>query len=135
MVKYSTTAEGTKETDRQGKVEEYQGTKLATPIVFTFDADLYASIDEAKSNGDWPNEGNILKSLNKARITSAKAAAYQLATKPLKEAYEKSPAFLRKNFIDSFEAMPHKNPDGSVVSDTEWTARANALADQMLGKA
>ena len=127
MVKLSATvAEG----DRQGTVEEYQSKKLATPLTFTYDADLYSSIEEAKAAGDWPNEGNILKSINKARTTSAKAAAYQLATKPLKEAYEASDDFKRKNFIDSFLAM---QPKGS--NEAENLARANAMADQFLGAA
>lgn len=82
-----------------GKVEEYQGNALPTPIEYTFDYEVYENLAEAKQSENWPGDSEILKFVNQRLFTSAKAQAYQKATKPLKEAYEKSAEFKFKNLV------------------------------------
>ena len=106
-----------------GTVEEYQKTKLDKPIEYSGETDNYENISELKSSEDWPNDSDILKFVNGRKLTSAKAAAYQTATKALKEKYEASPEYQRKNLIDAMLAM--KKPDGtSMFSQAEAEAFA-----------
>lgn len=105
----------------EGSVEEYQGKKLPAAIPFSGVADNYENIGELKTSEDWPNDSDILKFVNRGKVTSAKAAAYQAATKELKTAYEASDEYKRKNFIESAVAA------GASVEQAE------ALATQFLG--
>ena len=105
-----------------GTIEEYQGDKLPTPVSYSYDANQYENLAEAKQSEDWPGDSEILKFVNQRMVTSAKAQAYQKATKPLKEAYEKSADFKRKNLIKA------------AVDAGFSQAEAEAMADAKLGK-
>ncbi len=96
-----------------GTVEEYMGKKLATPISFSGEADNYDTVTELKASEDFPSDNEILKLVNTKKVTSAKAQAYQKATKDQKATYEASPEYQRKNLIDAMLAM--KKGDGSPM--------------------
>lgn len=104
-----------------GKVEEYQGKKLETPIEYTFEYETFENLAEAKGSEDWPGDSEILKFVNQRKFTSEKAKAYQAATKSLKDAYEKSDDFKRKNLI------------AAAVGAGFSQAEAEALAASKLG--
>lgn len=82
-----------------GQVKEYQGSKLDSPIDYSFDVELFENIEELKNSEEWPSNSEILKMVNTKRKTAAKAAAYQTATKALKEAYENSSEFKRAQLV------------------------------------
>ena len=84
-----------------GTVEEYQGKKLDTPKNYSFDPLQYESIAEAKNSEDWhvPDDGEILKDINRSKFTSAKAQSYQKETASLKLTYEKSVEFRTANLV------------------------------------
>src|SRR5690349_699806 len=82
-----------------GTVEAYQGKTLPTPINFSGSVELYENLTEAKNSEDWLSENEILKVINTKRVTAAKAAEYQKATKKLKEDYENTWEFKRANLI------------------------------------
>src|SRR5258707_10450956 len=84
-----------------GKVEEYQGEKVEPVVTYNFDYEVFENLNEAKTSEDWPGDSEVLKFVNQRKFTSAKAQAYQKATKALKDAYEASDAFKRKNLINS----------------------------------
>lgn len=84
-----------------GKVEEYQGKKLDTAISYEFSYDVYENLADARNSEDWPGDSEILKFVNQRKFTSAKAQAYQKATKQLKEAYEASADYKRKQLISA----------------------------------
>ena len=119
----------------EGTVVEYQGKKLDKPIKYASGdkngdgtervpfADAYENIAELKGSEDWPSDSDVLKFVNGRKLTSAKAQAYQTATKDLKAQYEASPEYQRKNLIDAMLAM--KKPDGSnMFSQAEAEAFA-----------
>lgn len=82
-----------------GKVEEYQGKTLESPIPYSFEFDVFDNVAEAQQSESWPSASEILKFVNGKAKTAAKAAAYQTATKALKEQYEATPEFKRANII------------------------------------
>lgn len=88
-----------------GTVEEYASQKLKVPVTFPFDANQYENLTEAKASEDWPSDNEILKIVNRGAVTSAKASAYQKATKDLKAAYEKSAEFKIANLVKAAMAM------------------------------
>lgn len=83
----------------EGKVEEYQGKRLDTPISFSGEADAYENIAELKASEDWPGDSEILKMVNSRKLTSAKAQAYQTSTKSLKEQYEASADYKKAQLV------------------------------------
>lgn len=104
-----------------GEVLEYQGKKLDTPIKYSGSADQFETVQEAKDGGAWPVDGTVLSWVNQRKLTSAKAAEYQSQTASLKEAYENSPEFKRKNLVNAMLAAGFSQ------------AEAEALATQKLG--
>ncbi len=131
---------GRKETNMKkvafsGTVEEYQGKKLDKPIKYASGdkngdgtervpfAEAYETVAELKASEDFPGDSDILKFVNARKLTSAKAQAYQTATKDLKAQYEASPEYQRKNLIDAMLAM--KRPDGTAMFNQ---AEAEAFA-------
>jgi hypothetical protein len=89
----------------EGQIDSYQGKSLKTPIKFDGAVDVYENVAEAKTAGAWPNELDILETINGKMVTSAKAKEYQKATKDLKEAYEKSDDFKISQFRKAAEGM------------------------------
>ena len=81
------------------QVSEFQGEKLETPVPYSWDCDQYENLTEAQGSEDWPGDNEILKMVNRSKLTAAKQAAYQKATKKLREDYEKTPEARRKAFI------------------------------------
>jgi Spy/CpxP family protein refolding chaperone len=110
-----------KQVSFSGEVLEYQGRKLDTPIKYTGTADQYETTQEAKESGSWPVEDTVRSWINQRKLTSAKAAKYQEVTASLKEAYENSPEFKRKNLVNAMLAAGFSQ------------AEAEALATQKLG--
>jgi len=98
-------AEGKSEDDVRaaltGTIEKFMERKLDKPITYTFDAKQYENIAEAKASEDWPGQGDILKIVNRNKITSAKAQAYQKETVDLRKEYENGPDYKRKTLIDA----------------------------------
>jgi hypothetical protein len=108
----------------EGTVEEYAGQKLEKPIQFSGNAEQYENVAEAKSSEDWPGDSEVLKIVNRSKVTSAKASAYQKATADLKKAYEGTDAFKLANLVKAIKvAQPN-------LSDAE----ANAMAETLMGK-
>ncbi len=106
----------------EGTVAEYQGSALATPITYSGDVSLYENVNEARNTEDWLSDSEILRAINSKKLAAAKASKYQEVTKPLKEAYEKSPEFKRKNLV------------ASIMASGKNQAEAEALADSIMGK-
>ena len=102
-----------------GTVDTYQGQPVSPVIAYSGEAEQYENLTEAKQSEDWPGDNEILKWINTRSLTAAKAKKYQEVTKTLKENYEKSPAYLRKQFVDA-ALLAGMQPDA-----------ANALADSM----
>lgn len=83
----------------EGTVEAYQGKTLDRPISFSGVVDVFENLTEAKGSEDWPSDNEVLKIINTKRVTSAKAAEYQKATKDLKAVHEASPEFKKAQFV------------------------------------
>lgn len=117
-----------------GEIAEFQGSKknefgaknedgkpIMFPIAYSGTVEQYENVAEAKAGEDWLNDNDILRVVNAKKLAAAKSAEYQKATKSLKEAYDKSPAKARKDFIDSALKSPQVSGD---------IAKAEAMADQ-----
>jgi hypothetical protein len=103
----------------KGTVTEYQGKRLETPVGYTVNWESFETIAEAKDSENWLSDAEVLREINKKQFTAAKAKEYQSVTKGLKEDYENSAEFKRKNFIAAALAM------GKTLEQAE------ALADSM----
>ena len=101
-----------------GKVEEYQGTVVNPPVSYEFSYEVFENLQEAKNSEDWPGDSEVLKFVNQRKFTSSKAQAYQKATKSLKETYESSDAFKRKNLINSAIAAGLAQQEAEVMADS-----------------
>ena len=102
-----------------GKIEAYQGKALKNgPKTFTFDALQYESKDEAKASEDWhvPDDGEIFKEVNRAKVTSAKAQAYQKATAPLKEEYENSQDYRVAQLVKAAVGMGFSQAEAEALA-------------------
>ncbi len=97
-----------KQAEFSGEVSEYQGQPVSPAIQYSGNADSYETKDEAVTAGMWPDNADsfVLKAINTKSLTAAKQAEYQKVTKDLKDAYEKSPAKQRKDFIEAFLKAP-----------------------------
>lgn len=108
-----------------GSIEEYQGRKdwpgVKFPVTYSTEVELFENVGELKSAGAFPSDADVLEMVNNKRKVSAKAAAYQNATKPLKSAYEDSADYKRKNLVAAAMAAGFSQAD------------AEALAAQKLG--
>lgn len=100
----------------EGTVEAYQGKNLDTPIKFSGNASLYENVAEAKASEDWPGDSEVLKMVNTKKVTSAKAAEYQKATKVLKEAYEASDDYKRKNLVTAMLAAGFSQVEAEAMT-------------------
>lgn len=89
----------------EGTVEAYQGKALDKPISFNGVVEVFENLTEAKGSEDWPSDNEVLKIINAKRVTAAKAAKYQTATKDLKAAYEASDDFKIAQFRKAAQAM------------------------------
>ena len=105
-------------------IETFMG-KSIDPISYSGSAKQYDTKEEAIAAGEWPDSADafVLKGVNARLLASAKSAAYQAATKSLKDAYEKSPEKARKDFIES--AL--KSPKFANIADVN--ARNQAVSD------
>ena len=97
--------------------------KLDTPKSYTFDPDQFENIDEAKTAGAWPNEGQILAGINKTKSNSAKSQAYQNATKDLREAYEQTDDYKRKTLVAALVQAGKSQADAEAFADTVLAAK------------
>jgi len=111
-----TLPEGMRWEEFTGKVEEYQGKKLDSPIEYSGKAAVYTNVAAAKASEDWPNESGILKVVNNKLLTAEKASAYQAATKSLKEAYEKSDDFKRAGLIKAAMAAGFSQAEAEALA-------------------
>lgn len=100
----------------EGKIDSYQGKSLATPIEFKGEADNYENVTEAKTAGVWPNDAEILETLNTKLVTSAKAKEYQKSTKDLKEAYEASSDFKRAQLVKAAVAAGFSQAEAEALA-------------------
>jgi len=103
----------------EGTVEAYQGKPLTTPISFKGNVEVYSNLDEVKQSEDWPSDNEILKIVNTKLVTSAKAKAYQEATKDLKAAYEASPEFKKNNLIKAAVAAGFSQADAEALATSK----------------
>ncbi len=108
--------EGMRWEEFTGKVEEYQGKKLDTPISYSGKAAVYTNVNAAKASEDWPNDGGVLKMVNNRLLTAEKASAYQGATKSLKEAYEKSDDFKRNGLVKAAMAAGFSQAEAEALA-------------------
>ena len=99
-----------------GKVEEYQGKRLDTPIEYSGEADSYDNVAEARQGEDWLGDSEILKVINTKKLTAAKAAKYQESTKALKEAYENSADFKRANLVKAMLAAGFSQAEAEAMA-------------------
>lgn len=106
----------------EGQIDSYQGRNLADPIKYSGSVEGFSNKEEAVTATKWPGDADILEMLNGRLLTSEKAKSYQSATKALKEAYEASPDFKRKQLINA------------AVEAGFSPAEAEALAESKLGK-
>jgi hypothetical protein len=107
----------------EGTVEAYQGKTLDKPISFSGSTEVYENLTEARGSEDWPSDSEILKWLNTRKVTAAKAAEYQKATKNLKAEYEASPEYKRESLIKAI-----------LAADSNKTrVQAEGIADSLLG--
>lgn len=111
-----------KQVEVSGTIEQFMGKNLDKPISFKTSADQFETPAEAREKGEWLSDGQILKAINVKLVNAARAAEYAKLTEPLREAYEKSDEYKRKNLVDSMIAA------GFTADE------ANALADQKLKK-
>ncbi len=88
-----------------GTVEEYQGNPVVPVRVYSFEFNVHDTLTDAKNSEDWPSDSEVLKWVNQTSERSAKASAYQKEVADLKKAYEDSPEFKRKQFVNSAVAM------------------------------
>lgn len=91
-----------------GKIEEFLGRKLKSAIEFAGEGDGPATIDEAKAQGLWPNESQILEGLQSDVKIATRAKLYNGALKALREQWEKSKSKSRQDFIASMQANTGK---------------------------
>lgn len=108
-----------------GQIDSYQGRTdwpgLSFPLKYSVDVEVFENVAELRSAGAFPSDADVLDMVNKKRIATAKAGAYQDATKPAKAAYEDSSDYKRKNLISAAMAAGFSQAD------------AEALAAQKLG--
>lgn len=110
-----------KEVKWDGTIEEYQGKKLDTPLKYSGVSNVPSDINEARGSEYWPSDGDILKMIQNKIVSNDKASEYQKQIKPLKEAYENSPEYKRKNLV-------------SAMLEAGFSqAEAEAMAAQKLG--
>lgn len=91
----------TKTVKWSGKVEEFMGKPVNPPIEYSGQTEVPADVETARGGEHWPSESGILKGIQDKLVTNDKSAEYQKTIKPLREAYEKSDDFKRKNLIES----------------------------------
>ncbi len=103
----------------EGKVEAYQGKALATPIEFGGDVEVFENLTEAKGSEDWPSDNEILKIINTKLLTSAKAKAYQEATKDLKKAYEESTEYRKDMLVKAAVAAGYTKAEAEALAATK----------------
>lgn len=99
-----------------GKVEEYQGKKLPTPIEYSGDVQLFENVAEAKNGENWPSDSEVLKMVNNKLLTAAKASKYQESTKSLKEAYEASDDFKRNQLVKAAMAAGFSQQEAEALA-------------------
>lgn len=105
------------EVNFDGTVEEYQGRKLDKAIPYNGTVKVPETVTEAKESGLWPNDSDILTRFVKGRlVTSAKAAAYQAATKALKEEYENSADFKKAQLVKAAMAAGFSQQEAEALA-------------------
>jgi hypothetical protein len=110
------------------EVKEFQGQPISAfgqsePLYYTPEYNEFTTIDEVRAAGEWPNEKDILDSVNAKRKTAAVAKAYQEVVKPVKERWDRSKAKARKDFIESARLAPAFKGK----SDAELAAFADSM--------
>lgn len=122
----------------KGGVEEYQKLPVAdfiqqyglttatevnaegiTVIPYPYEWNSYQTVAEAQASKDWPDEGEILQFVNQSAQRSAKAKSYQKAIADLKSAFEKSPAFRQKQFVESAMAMGFSRDEADALAKSK----------------
>lgn len=106
----------------EGVVEAYQGKSLATPIKFSGEVSVYETVAEAQASEDWPGASEVLKIVNTKKVTTAKAKAYQDSTKALKEAYEASDDYKRKNLVAAAVAAGFSQAEAEALAASKIPA-------------
>lgn len=97
----------------EGVIETFQGETLNPPISYKGSVSVPETKAEAIEKTLWPGDDVILGNIQDKLETAEKAKRYQQETKQLREDYEKSPKFLKKNLYDSLLKS------GFSVSDAE----------------
>jgi|SRR5688572_21966614 len=119
-----------------GKIEEFDGQKLSTPISFSYEWDSFASVQEMRDAGAWPNDADILKARNDKAQATAKAGQYQSSTKTLRElknrTYEKQQELSRQAMLTA--GMPAEIADATIrqIPRLQRHVEAQALLDAFI---
>lgn len=112
----------------EAPITEYKGKKLSTygvkdasgqvisELIVTGSYDSFDTVAEAKDS--WPSNEQILASINTKRLNTARAAAYNKAVEPFAEAYDKSPAKVRADFIAAMVNGGKSTTDAETLADS-----------------
>jgi hypothetical protein len=100
-----------------GEIATYQEQDLPKPITYAFDPDQYENLTEAQAGEDWPGDGEILKLVNRQKLTAAKQKSYATATKKLKEDYEKTPTYRRKALVAALLAANFSKDEAEALAE------------------
>lgn len=106
------------ETVEGREVREYQGQPVSPAIVYSAEFEAFENVAELRNAGAFPNDKEILDTVNNKLRTAAIASAYQKATADLKKAYENSPAKARKDFVETAMRAPMDREAAEKLADT-----------------
>ena len=99
------------------KVREFQGEKLQPAIDYSYDWKVFEGVTEAKEAGQWPNESDVLKMVNRDSKISAKSKSYQEATKALQEAFENTPEYKRRELVKALKLSGFSDEQAGKMAD------------------
>lgn len=106
----------------EGVIETFQGETLNPPIKYSGTVNVPENKNEAIEKTLWPGDDVILASIQDKLETAEKAKRYQQETKSLREDYEKSPKFLKKNLYDSLVKAGFSQSEAEGIVATKFGA-------------
>lgn len=111
---------------RQGKasVETFDGKTLTPPIDYTYNYEVYLTLEAAQKSEDWPSPNAVWAGMSVDSERAAKATAYQKNTASLREAKMATPEYKLAQLISQAVAM------GMSADQAESFARSTPIGQQ-----